>query len=140
VHLLDFADRPALRELTPVIAPAGRQLFASKFAGVVLARRDQMKGIAICIVAFGLLAATAAPSLAGNWYPGGYVPAHYRHHFYPAPVIVAPAPVYGYAYPAYAPVVAPYPAIAPAPGPYYYGAPAIGFGYRGRGVAIGVGL
>jgi hypothetical protein len=105
-----------------------------------------MKGLAICTVALGILAATAATSQAGNWYPGSYVPVHYHHYYYPpARVVVAPAPVYGYAaYPSYPPVVAPYPAVAPAtvvaPGPYYYGAPAVAFGYRGRGVAVRVGL
>lgn len=111
-----------------------------------------MKGLMMCAVALGILAATAAPSLAGNWYPGSYVPGHYRHHYYypPAPVVAVPAPVYGYAYPTYAPVVTPYavaspaPVVTPAPvvapTPYYYGAPAISFGYRGRGFAVGVGL
>jgi hypothetical protein len=105
-----------------------------------------MKSVALVVVALGLLLAMAAPSLAhgywapvhhhhvysGPYYHGGYRPVVVG----PAPV-VAPAPVYGYT--ACPPVVGPvYAPVAPCP--YYYGAPGVTFGFRGRGVAVGVGL
>ncbi|MGO9114168.1 MAG: hypothetical protein ACLP9L_33560 [Thermoguttaceae bacterium] len=101
-----------------------------------------MKSVALSLVALGLLLAMAAPSLA-HGYCG---PVHHYHHgayYYGgySPVVVAPAPVYGY--PTYPPVVTP--AVAPVvtpvvPGPYYYGAPGVYLGYRGPRVAIRVGL
>lgn len=101
-----------------------------------------MKSVAIVVVALGLLMAMAAPSLAhGYW-----VPVHHHHYAYSgpyyyggyAPVVVTPAPVYGYTT---APtVVAPaYPPVAPTPY-YYYGAPGVSLGFRGPRVSIGVGF
>ena len=102
-----------------------------------------MRSVAVVVVALGLLVAMAAPSLAHGYgppvhhhgYAGGYYYGGYR------PVVVVPAPVYGYA--AYPPVVAP--AVAPVvvpvvPSPYYYGVPGISLGYRGRGLSVRVGL
>ena len=105
-----------------------------------------MKKVALIVVAFGLLLAMAAPSLAhGYWAPVHHHYAYPRPFVYgvyspvvvaPAPV-VTPAPVYGYAtYPPAPPVIAP---VVPGPA-YYYGVPGVTFGFRGRRVAIGVGL
>jgi hypothetical protein len=106
-----------------------------------------MRGLALCTIALGLLLAMAAPSMAENYYVGSVVPwQHYHHGYYGPRVVVSPVPVYGYAaYPGYPPVVAP-PYVVPAPavvGPapyYYYGRPAVTFGYRGGGIAVGVGF
>ena len=104
-----------------------------------------MKRVAVCIVALGILLATAGPSLAHEWH-GHYVPVHH-HHAYPVyyglpPVVVAPAPVYTYPVPAPGvPVVVPAsPVVVPAPAAYSYGGPTVSFGYRGRGISLGVGL
>jgi len=100
-----------------------------------------MKSVSILVVALGLLLAMAGPSLANGY----WAPAHHHHYGYAGPyysagyrpVVVVPAPVFGYA--TYPPVVAP--VYAPvAPGPYYYGAPSVSFGYRGPGVSVGVGF
>ena len=114
-----------------------------------------MKSLALVVVALGLLVAMTTPSLA-------HPPVHYHHvHGYPGPyyyggygaVVVAPAPVYGYA--TYPPVVAPayppvYPSVvtpAPAavvapvvPGVLTTASPGVSLGIRGPRVAIGVGL
>jgi hypothetical protein len=107
-----------------------------------------MKRVALVLVALGLVFATAAPSFAhvyygpAHHYYRGYVRPHYYGGY--APVVIAPAPVYGYA--TYPPVVMPVvlpvvtPAVPVAPGPYYYGAPGVGIGIRGPRVSIGVGL
>jgi hypothetical protein len=107
-----------------------------------------MKSLALVVVALGLLVAMATPSLAHP--PVYYHHAHgpYYHGGYGV-VVVAPAPVYGYATyppaypPVYPPVVTPAPAavVTPVvPGPYYYGVPGVSLGIRGPRVAIGVGL
>jgi hypothetical protein len=106
-----------------------------------------MKSMAVVVVALGLLLAMAAPSLAHGY----CAPVHHHHHGYSgpyyyggySPVVVVPAPVYGYA--AYPPVVTPgvAPVVAPVvPGPYYYGygAPGVTLGYRGPRVAVRVGF
>jgi hypothetical protein len=104
-----------------------------------------MKGVAFLVVALGLLLAMAAPSLAhDHWggHGGYYAPIHHHGYYGPhyggyRPVVVVPAPVYGYAtYPpvvgsVYAPVV---------PGPCYYGAPGVSLGFRGPRVSVGVGF
>jgi hypothetical protein len=108
--------------------------------------RKIMKSVSVGVVALGLLLAMAAPSLAhGYWAPGyhyhhGYSGPYYYRGGY-SPVVVVPAPVYGY--PTYPPVVTP---AAPlvvtpvVPSPYYYGygAPGVTFGYRSPRVGIGV--
>jgi len=107
-----------------------------------------MKSLALVVVALGLLFAMVAPSLAHEHWAGRggyYAPAYYHHHGYSGayyyggyrPVVVVPAPVYGYTN--YPPAVAPVYGTA-VPPPYYYGAPAVTFGYRGPGVRIGVGF
>jgi hypothetical protein len=91
-----------------------------------------MKYVAVVLVAFGLLFAMSEGSQAHeHWYHHGYY-AGTVYYPAPAPVVVAPAPVYP-------PVVAPaYPGVVPVyPAPYYY-APGVRFGYRGHGVALGV--
>jgi len=111
-----------------------------------------MKNVAFVVVALGILLATAASSLAGDSW-GGHgdrhrAPVHHPYHpgysasYYGGyrPVIVAPTQCYGY--PSYSPVIGPvYSPVVPYP--YYrsyYGAPGVSFGYRGPGVAIGVGF
>ena len=107
-----------------------------------------MKSVAMCVLAFGLVLATAAPSLAHgpSYYHHGHVVyygGYARVVVAPAPLVVAPAsvvvdPAYA-SYPAYAPAVAPaYPAVVPAP--YYYDRPGVVVGYRGHGFAVRVGL
>jgi hypothetical protein len=106
-----------------------------------------MKGFAVGLLALGLWFVTAAPTFAHDHWGGYY--GHHHHGYYVGPrVIVAVPPVYGYAgYPPYGPVVAPayppfvtgVPVVAPRPY-YYYGAPAVTFGFRGRGIAVGVGF
>ena len=103
-----------------------------------------MKAVALVVVAFGLLFAMAAPSMAhGYWAPGYHYHGYVRPYYYGAyrPVVVAPPAVYSYA--PYPPVVVPAPApvVTPVvPSPYYYGAPGVTFGYRGPRVGIGVGF
>ncbi len=105
-----------------------------------------MKGLALCTLALGLMVAMAAPSWAGQYYPGSYVPHHHHRVYYSQGVVVRPAPVYGYAaYPGYGTVLVPGnstivpvpPVVGPAPY-YYYNGPVAAFGYRGRGFAAGV--
>ncbi len=108
-----------------------------------------MKSLALSVVAVGLLLAMAAPSFA---YPPGYryVRGYAGPYVTVRPVVVAAAPVYGYAtYPAVAaPVVVPVPAPVAAPvvtqvvpGPYYYyGAPGVSVGIRGPRLGIRVRL
>ena len=72
-----------------------------------------MKALAVVAVAFGLMLATAAPSLAHGYHG----PVYHHHHGYAGPcyyggyrpVVVVPAPVY------YPPVVTPLapPVVAP---------------------------
>ncbi len=100
-----------------------------------------MKSVALVVVTLGLLLAMAAPSLAHDY----WAPVHHHHayagpYYYGAyrPVVVVPAPVYGYT--TYPPVVGPvYAPVVPGP-TYYYGAPSVSFGYRGPGVSVGVGF
>ncbi len=107
-----------------------------------------MKSVAVIVVALGLCLAMTAPSLAHeHWagHGGYYAPIHHHHYGYAGtyyggyfPVVVAPAPVYGYT--GYPTVVAPaYGPVVPALG-YYYGGPGVTFGYRAPHVAVGVGF
>ena len=100
-----------------------------------------MKSLALGVVAFGLLLATAAPSLARP--PVVYHPVHvYAGPYYRGPVVVVPVPVYSYAtYPAAVPVAPPVvaPVVSPvAMAPYYQINPGVSVGIRAPHVTVRV--